>query len=313
MSNKPTTFCVVIIILAMCYARASLAQNDAFTQRLDLQTRVDDRSSRDVRYQYRVRHYAQYKFDSLWSVNTFAVTGDDFGSSHNTLDDGAADYFYLRRLYLRRETDNGKTEIGIIPTYKGRVSSSGLSKDGWIKGLRQVSNLKTGRLELVLGQLNKINAKSALDLPTNIDYFELEYSGELSDQWSFEVSAERMTQANFLRSEIRYELGMHSTLFAEVVSKVSTGQIKAVLGVEGDVSFNAYPMEYFAHYSYVSDNFGQRAELTEDFLGTGPGFSGELSGSIFPNLAVGELSWFIRYDAVEERTRLLAGLGWSWK
>ena len=36
----------------------------------------------------------------------------------------------------------GKTELGIIPTYKGRVSSTGLSKDGWITGIRHVRKLQ---------------------------------------------------------------------------------------------------------------------------------------------------------------------------
>lgn len=313
MSNKTITFFVISISLAVCCASASLAQSEAFTQRLDLQTRIDDRSSRDVRYQYRVRHYAQYKFDGLWSVNTFAVTGDDFGSSHNTLDDGAADYFYLRRLYLRRETANGKTEIGIIPTYKGRVSSSGLSKDGWIKGLRQVSNLRNGRIEFVLGQLKSVNAKSALDLPNKADYFELEYSGKISEKWSFEVSAERMTESNFLRSELRHQWSDNSVLFAEIVTKVDSGRLKTVTGAEGEWTISNYPVEYFAHFSYVSDGFGPRAELTEDFLGTGPGFSGELSGILLPSIFGEQTNWFVRYDGIEDRTRLLAGLSWSWR
>jgi hypothetical protein len=36
--------------LAMCCSSASLVQSESFTQRLDIQTRVDERSTCDVRY-----------------------------------------------------------------------------------------------------------------------------------------------------------------------------------------------------------------------------------------------------------------------
>ena len=104
--------------------------------KVDTQLRFDDRSGRDERYQYRVRFYPSIIFDDdkMWSFNFFAATGGDFSSSHNTFSDADVDPFYLRRAYLRHENAQGKTEIGILPTYKGRVSSTGLSKDGWIAG-----------------------------------------------------------------------------------------------------------------------------------------------------------------------------------
>lgn len=95
----------------------------------------------------------------------FAAKGNDFSSSHNTLDDGQADLFYIRRLYLRHQNANGKTEIGILPTYKGRVSSTGLSKDGRIAGLRHVANLRYGKFEVVLGELADTQASRALNAP----------------------------------------------------------------------------------------------------------------------------------------------------
>lgn len=278
-----------------------------FSQKLDLQTRVDDRSSRDLRYQYRVRYYPQYTFNDDWSVNGFAVTGDEFGSSHNTLDDGAADYFYLRRLFVRHIGHYGKTEFGIIPTFKGRVSSSGLSKDGWITGIRHVRSIGNNELEIVVGQLSSLNPSTALDAPDDVDYVEIEYSANISDKWSYEFSAERITNGNFLRTELRYQHAPNAYWFAEFIRRIDQAKVKAVLGVEGELRIKQYPIEYFAHYSYVSDEFGLRAELTEDFLGAGHGVSAEVSGDI----SATNLSWFVRYDGIESRTRVLAGLKWK--
>lgn len=296
--------CLFGFLLSMFSGRASAQE---FAQKLDVQVRADDRSSSDVRYQYRLRYYPQLSFNENWSAHAFAVTGDDYGSSHNTIDDGSADYMYVRRVFARHQGDYGKTEIGIIPTYKGRVSSSGLSKDGWIKGVRHVRALGNDKLEVVVGQLSSLDPSNALNMPNDMNYFELEYSSKINEKWSFEVSAERMTQANFARTEVRYAYHDKLTLFGELVSRVNNNKVKTVIGLDGEVTLYNYALAYFAHYSFVSDDFGLRAELTEDFLGTGNGFSGEVSGKISSIRA----GWFVRYDAVQSETRVLAGLKWS--
>ena len=66
-----------------------------------------------------------------------------------------------------------------------------------------------------------------------------------------------------------------------------------------------YPIEYFAYYSYVDDGFGQRVELTEDFLGTGHGGSVEISSVLSTQHG---LDWFVRVDTVDSVSRLLAGI-----
>ncbi|OFA30421.1 hypothetical protein BAE46_11810 [Glaciecola punicea] len=306
-SALTTLACFLILSTVLILVNVGSVSAQSFSQKLDVQLRADDRSSREIRYQYRVRYRPQISFNDTWSVNAFAVTGDEFGSSHNTLNDSSADHLYVRRVFGRHQGDYGKTEFGIIPTYKGRVSSSGLSKYGWIKGVRHVRAIGDNNLEIVVGQLTSLDPARALNAPDEFDYVEVEYSVQINDIWSYELSAERMKNENFLRTELRYQYNNNITLFGEVVGRLDSAKTKAVLGGEGEFSISEYSVEYFAHYSYVSENFGLRAELTEDFLGTGHGFSGELSGA----LASTQFDWFVRYDAVKDRTRLLAGLKWS--
>ncbi|WP_240612803.1 hypothetical protein [Alteromonas flava] len=305
-----TRFGVLAVGFALFYGTWVAPVNASFSQKLDLQSRVDKRSDRAVRYQYRARYYPQFTFDNSWSAHAFAVTGDDFASSHNTVDDGAADYFYLRRLYLRHQASYGKTELGIIPTYKGRVSSSGLSKDGWIAGVRHVRQLdNSSQFEVVVGQLNELDPARAFNAPDKLDYVELEYSARMDKRSSYEFSLERMTEANFIRSEFRYKFAQEHTVFAEWVKRAENSQSKLVLGLEGNIVLGQQPIEYFAHYSYVSPEFGLRAELTEDFLGDGHGMSAELSADI----GATDFAWFVRVDLVEGRSRLLAGMSWSFR
>lgn len=279
-----------------------------YQQNVDLQIRADDRSSQDIRYQYRVRFYPQYTFNQSFSAHGFAATGDDFASSHNTADDGEADFFYLRRAFLRHSGDYGKTEIGIVPTFKGRVSSTGLSKDGWIAGVRHVRQLQgDSQFEVVVGQLENLNPARALDAPNEIDYIELEYSARMGQRNSFELSIERMTEANFLRAEYRYQMNADHLVFAEWVKRAANTQSKVILGLKGEFTVWEQPIEYFSYYSYVSDSFGLRAELTEDFIDVGNGFSAELSADVDSVSA----SWFVRLDHIDGRSRVLAGLAWK--
>lgn len=287
---------------------STMASSINFSHRLDAQARLDDRSNRDLRAQYRFRYYPTIHFgnDNTWSLNSFVVTGDRFSSSHNVIDSGETNHLYVRRLFARYENQDGKVELGVIPTYKGRVSSSGLSSFGWIKGVRGVRQLASDTaIELVIGQLDGINAKNALELPRDIDYAELEYSTGIGEDQSFEVSLEYMTNNSYLRGEYRWRVAERQTLFLEDIRQKDQSSTKLVAGMSGEFFVEQYPIEYFAHYSYVSERFGLRAELTEDFLGNGHGVSAEFSGSLYSRYSV---EWFVRFDSADGVSRLLTGV-----
>ncbi|MBQ4829202.1 hypothetical protein J8L84_07930 [Alteromonas sp. MMG017] len=295
-------------VLFLFVSTNAVGESLSFSQKLDMQFRFDERSDRDHRSQYRMRYYPSISLssDDAWSLNSFVVTGESFASSHNTFGSETSDHLYARRLYLRYEFSEGKMEAGIIPTYKGRVSSSGLSKDGWIKGMRSVYALqKDSEIELVIGELDNTNANSAFDSFHQLNYVELEYSAKMGQTHSYEVSVERMTDSNFVRGEYRWQYNPSHTLFVESVQQLSSSSSKFVIGLSGKTSMGNYPLSYFSHYSYVSEGFGPRAELTEDFLGTGHGASAEISGDI---TLINDTEWFIRADVVDSVSRLLAGI-----
>jgi len=298
----------VVVALFILSSRTWASDNINYSHKLDVQVRHDERSNRPSRNQYRLRFYPRITFtsDSRWSLNSFVVTGDSFASSHNTFGSDTTNYLHARRLFLAVEDENGKTEFGVIPTYKGRVSSSGLSKDGWITGIRNVSTLANdSALEIVIGQLGDVNAGDALDFDKQDDYIEIEYSAKMGQRHSYEISAERMTRSNFLRAEYRFKYSNYNTLFIEGINLIGSDSAKIVVGVQGEVLFDDYPIEYFSHYSYVSNAFGPRAELTEDFLGTGHGMSAEFSGVLFKQF---DTEWFVRIDVIDSVSRVLTGV-----
>jgi hypothetical protein len=50
------------------------------------------------------------------------------------------------------------------------------------------------------------------------------------------------------------------------VTRIDETKIKTVLGIESQFAFQNYPVEYFAHYWFVREDFGLRAELNEGYL-----------------------------------------------
>lgn len=286
-------------------ATASTQAIASYDHRIDVQIRYDNRSNREDRAQYRLRYYPQINVNNDWSLNSFVVTGDDFASSHNTFGESDSQEIAIRRLYVRRIFEGGKIEFGVIPTYKGRVSATGLSKDGWIQGVRYVTSLlPTHKLEFVAGSLNNTDPAKALSLSGELDYFELEYTASLSQHHAIEFGLERITAGNYARAEWRYTQNTAQTWLIEYVRRLDDAQDKFVLGTESQFEIKGYPVDMYAYYAYVSKAFGFRAELTEDYLGTGHGGSIALSGS----LSIAEMDWFSRIDAVGNNKRLLVGI-----
>ncbi len=275
-----------------------------FDYRGDMAIRIDDTEGRAARQQYRLRIRPQYAFSERWSAHAFVATGNDFGSAYNTFDDND-DEINVRHLFVRLEDDWGKIEAGIIPPYKGRVSSTGLSAEGWLQGLRGVRNLRAGRLELVLGQLDDLRASRALSLPDKIDYFELEYSGRLTDTWSFEAATDHMLDDTFLRGEFRYSPSADEAYAAEIIANLDTGGFKTVLSAESSFRIGNSEIDWFSYYAYAGEKFGPRAALTEDFLEFGHAIASEFSSG-FPGSE--RFEWFANFEVYEDDARIQLGV-----
>ena len=317
MKTSTSYFSIFTVLAAITFcpttanAYDGILNTEHFKNKLQTQVRFDDRSNRDHRFQHRVRAFSEFAIpDSDWSIHAFATTGNEFAGSQNTIDSDVSDHFHLRRLYARYQgSGKTKTEIGVIPTFKGRVSSSGLAKDGWIKGARQVYAFDSDTMfEVVLGELNDEAPRSALDKIRKLNYVELEMSSNINDISSYEISLERMTEANFVRAEYRLFMPNLPTYSFEVISRFGTSKTKLVVGVDDELILFKRPFSYYAYYSYVSDDFGARAELTEDFITTGHGLSVEIETAISDSER-----WeiFGRFDAFDKNTRFILGIAYS--
>ncbi|NCP64661.1 MAG: hypothetical protein GW763_00465 [Paraglaciecola sp.] len=298
---RATTLLAVTVLGAFSTLAAEITAN------IESEVRFDDRSNRDDRYQYRLRFSPQLDFTRLpnWSMHAFVATGDAFSSSHNTLFDGNSDYLYIRRLFVRHSGESSSTELGIIPTFKGRVSSTGLAKDGWIAGVRHVALLANSKLEWVVGQLNNTQAAHALNLPNELDYVELEFSSAKQQAFNYELSLERMLGANFARAELRYTRDENHHYAFEVIDKLDDDKLKVIISTERQLSLFSQTIGFFAYYSYVDEAFGPRAELTEDFLATGHGLALEFDGKLAESA---NLAWFTKFEVYEHNTRFQLGI-----
>lgn len=288
-----------------------LTTNDAICQTFDsdteIQVRLDDRSSKDARLQYRIRNSFSYKFtdDDNWYFKTYITTGDSFEGTQNTLTPISEHEFNIRRAFFEHKNQYSLFQIGTIPTFKGRVSSSGLSKDGFIQGVRAVYNSNEyAQIEFVFGSIKELNASNAIEFPASLDYLEFEVSMEFSPLSSMEFSIERMTGLNFVRSEYRRQLDSGEEISIELVNTLGQRDSKFVVGLSGGLQLLNRDADYFAYYSFVSNNIGDRASLTEDFIDTGHGISFELETRLEQNPSV---KAFFRVDLYNDESRGIIG------
>ncbi|GAA0362595.1 hypothetical protein GCM10009092_28730 [Bowmanella denitrificans] len=287
---------------------AQAGQAEGLQSKVASQIRLDDRSGKDLRYQYRLRIYPSFNVNDAWSLHAFVATGNAFASSHNTLDEGKADHLYMRRFFIRHQDSQGKTELGVIPTYKGDVASTGLSKDGWISGIRHVQQVSPdSQLELVAGELAHIDDANAWQKLHSLNYLELEFTSQINSSIGYELSLEHMLGDNFFRGELRYQNTRAQYFAIELIDRLDSSRIKMVLSMGMPLAWLG--AEFFTHYSYVDKGFGQRAELTEDFLEYGHALAFELDGKLNSS----GLGWFAKAEhyADTDTSRIQIGLSYT--
>ena len=273
----------------------------------DLSIRIDDTSDRPGRSQYRLRFGPRYDLGDNWSVHGFVATGDEFDSAYNTIDEND-DQIHVRRLFARYARGDSKVEVGVIPPYKGRVSSTGLSKEGWIRGMRGVWGTEKGAFEVVVGDLEDLRASRTFSTDYDLNYVEVEYSRKLNASWTYEVSAEELFDDRFLRGEVRYLTRADAYWAFEVIYNTSDDNSKVILSSLRNIERPAGPIEWFVYYSYTGTGFGPRAELSEDFLEVGHAVATKFKGAV---PALERLEWFAEVELYEETARLKAGFEFS--
>lgn len=269
----------------------------------DIAARYDIRESKTPRWQYRFRWYSGLDFNNRFSLNTFVTTGCSFDSSYNEIKRGKDSCLNLRRLFGRYETDKGKLELGVIPPYKGRVSSTGLSKDGWITGLRWVNTRRLGTFELVAGEVSRLDSPNAVQTPEALNYLEMEFSSASYRNTSFEIAAERILGQNYLRGELRYAASDAHQFAVEWISLFNDNKSKSIVSYSSETEIAEYPIELFAFASFVNESFGKRAELTEDFVNIGRSYVLEAKGPLSR-----KANWFLKLEQGAVQSRVQLGL-----
>jgi len=194
-------------------------------------------------------------------------------------------------------------ELGVIPPYKGRVSSTGLAKDGWITGLRLVLFTPAGHAwDVVVGDLSDFDRPGQWQGGQALNYAELEFTSNDQSPWRYELAAEYLLDDRFIRTELRYQTASGWEFNFELVNRFSAST-KMVAGLTKTWGSAGKPTEIYAYYSYVPPGFGQRAELTEDFVDYGHSWVMETDTQISSRL-----SWFTKTEHVKDNWRLQLGL-----
>jgi len=155
--------------------------------------------------------------------------------------------------------------------YQKKVGSKG--SDKWVAS-------QSGKFEWVVGELSDTRSSHALGIAEQLNFIEIEFSSSVTNDFAYELGFERILDANYARGEIRFSRQTNVSYGLEIIGNIAEQEFKYVASLTSEFKLMSLPAELFIYYSFVDDNFGKRAELTEDFLSTGHGFSAELESSI---------------------------------
>jgi uncharacterized membrane-anchored protein len=242
-------------------------------------------------------------FTSRWeTVKDFRVTGENRRFNLN-----------LRQLYIQKEWENSRLQIGSVPTIKGKVSSTGLGSNGWIDGGRFQFNVFSAIVEFVVGSLTDLNTPNFLDRSFKLNYFETEISKKVGDNTLAELSYERLNKDDYLRGEYRVNIypsdKNYFQLTFESFVHLNNYSISYGITFESDLLkwFDENLEEYAelkVYFNHTDEKLGTRGFLTDDFYRFGNTLTVEATGKITPDK---KIRWFSE-NYISKDPRFLIGL-----
>lgn len=242
-------------------------------------------------------------FTSRWeTVKDFRVTGENRRFNLN-----------LRQLYIQKEWENSRLQIGSVPTIKGKVSSTGLGSNGWIDGGRFQFNVFSAIVEFVVGSLTDLNTPNFLDRSFKLNYFETEISKKVGDNTLAELSYERLNKDDYLRGEYRVNIypsdKNYFQLTFESFVHLNNYSISYGITFESDLLkwFDENLEEYAelkVYFNHTDERLGTRGFLTDDFYRFGNTLTVEATGKITPDK---KIRWFSE-NYISKDPRFLIGL-----
>lgn len=242
-------------------------------------------------------------FTSRWeTVKDFRISGENRRFNLN-----------LRQLYLQKEWENSRIQLGSIPTIKGKVSSTGLGSNGWIDGGRFQFNISSAIFEFVGGSLTNLNTPNFLDRDFILNYFETEISKSLWENTITELSYERLGKDDYVRGEYRVDIYPSSQNYFQLTLEsfvhLNNSSVSYGITFESDLLkwFNGNLEEYAElkiYFSHTDEKIGTRGFLTDDFYRFGNTLTTELNGKISDDK---KIKWFFE-NYISKEPRFLIGL-----
>lgn len=242
-------------------------------------------------------------FTSRWeTVKDFRISGENRRFNLN-----------LRQLFIQKEWENSRIQLGAIPTIKGNVSSTGLGSNGWIDGGRFQFNVSSAIVEFVGGSLTELNIPNFLDRNFILNYFETEISKKFGENTLAELSYERFGHDDYLRGEYRMDIytsiDNYFQLTLESFIHLNNSSISYGVTLESDPLrwFDDKLKEYAevkVYFNHTDEKIGMRGFLTDDFYRFGNTLTVELTGKITHDK---KIRWFSE-NYISKEPRFLIGL-----
>jgi len=322
--NELVAHSIWLLGLVALYASAANAEIRLERAKLSAPVRHDYRYDFDTgevvrdRLQYQVGlsfliSLAQGKDGGEFQFGGLIGTGNGYTSPWNTVanfnnDESGNHQINVRQIYAQWEYERWRTQLGVIPPVKGKVSETSLDKDGWIRGGRLIMPVRRqGQFELVVGTLDSLDDPNAFQPWAKANYYEVEWTHDWSKGWRTELGGVRLDKDRILRGELRYTatiFGARTELAGEVLRNVQS----RVWAHDWSIAQRLGSVTLMNEYAYVPKELGLLGALSNDFFTFGHlwvlGVKGPLSTE-------GGLYWFGRNYLGEVRINFKLGVGYS--
>ena len=246
-------------------------------------------------------------------IHGLAGTGGSYTSQWNTAYDlidqsPGTQQFHMRQIYLQNDLHGWRSQIGVIPPVKGKVSNTSLDRDGWIRGARIVAPIHdTGQFEVVFGAIDHLDDPNAFQAWEEWNYAEVEWTQHWTETLRIETSYVLLEEQSVLRGEVRGKWDTKLDVPMELSAEISNNLTESVWAYDLSARTTIRSVTMVLEVSHIPQNFGLLGELYNDFFTLGHLGMVALKGPIGSQ---NTLNWFVKGYAGESEIRGNAGLGY---
>lgn len=296
----------------------------------DVSSRVISKDSQEVQ-QNKVVLKFQKNFDNGWVLVGVGQNGGSYSGDYDTMynsgnkDDefdqakDLVDNFSFRKLYVKKKIANpicedcdAEIQAGALETEPGMASVTGLSKAGWVDGVRLKAETPYGEVTVTAGSIGDLEETNFYSRDYENEYLEVKITKQVFENLVAEFGGERYDGDTYYKIAGDYSLELAAdqviSIIAETLVNTDDDTEMSSIGIRGDfikmLTGESSGLSFELRDNHMDAGMSSRASQMTNEFSASEGHSGSFTvkGKIKGNQ---KLQWYVRvrhnYDTNENR------------